>query len=86
MLQDMPRNLRNWTYDDLIYFLKEHGFLYEKPLKGSHQCWIKRGESGECVNRVEVSIPQDSFKPKTMRIMILKSGIAKEEWIKWANT
>jgi len=82
----MTNRLRNWNYDDVTAFLKENGFSYQKPLKGSHEAWFKAGENGEPDRRVEVNIPRDSYAPKTMKIMIRQSGMSEEIWINWANS
>ena len=82
----MSRKFRNWNYRNFTDFLKEHGFSHQKPLKGSHQAWIKHGENGEPDRRVEVSIPHNSYYPKTVRNMIRQSGISEDEWIKWAGS
>lgn len=78
----MTRKYHNWTYRDVTAFLKQHGFEYQKPLKGSHQAWVKIGEP---TRRVEVHIPRDSYHPKTMKSMIRQSGIDRAEWFKWGN-
>jgi predicted RNA binding protein YcfA (HicA-like mRNA interferase family) len=82
----MSRKLSNWNYRKVTNFLKEHGFNYQKPLKGSHQAWIKYGESGEPDRRVEVSIPYTSYHPKTVRNMIRQSGIDKTTWFEWSDS
>jgi predicted RNA binding protein YcfA (HicA-like mRNA interferase family) len=86
ILVGMSRKLRNWNYHDATAFLKEHGFSFQKSLKGSHQAWIKRGENGGPDRRVEVSIPRDSYHPKTFKNMIRQSGIAEDVWTKWGNS
>jgi hypothetical protein len=80
----MPRKLRNWTYRDVTTFLKQHGFEYQKPLKGSHQAWFRKGVNGEPDRRVELHLPQDSYLPKAMKRIIRQSGIEEAEWVKWA--
>ena len=82
----MARGLRNWSYREVTDFLKENGFSFLKPLKGSHQAWIKYGENGEPGRIVEVNLPSDSYLPKTLRTMIRKSGIEQEKWIRWAGS
>ena len=81
----MTRRLRNWTYRDVTTFLKEHGFEFQQPLKGSHQGWVKPGENNKPAKRVEVHIPRDSYQPKTLKFMIRQSGIDEAEWIKWGG-
>jgi predicted RNA binding protein YcfA (HicA-like mRNA interferase family) len=82
----MTRRLRNWTYREITAFLKEHGFSYLEPLKGSHERWIKRGENGVADRIVEVNFTRSAYPPKTLRTMIRQSGIFAKEWIKWAGS
>jgi hypothetical protein len=82
----MPRRLHNWTYRDVTTFLKGHGFEYQKALKGSHEAWFKAGLDGEQDRRVEVSVPRDSYRPKTLRTMVHQSGIDENEWFSWASS
>jgi len=82
----MSRKLRNWSYRDATDFLRENGFRYLKPLKGSHQAWFKGGEDGVPDRRVEVSIPRDSYGPKTIKNMVRQSGIRESEWIRWGGS
>jgi predicted RNA binding protein YcfA (HicA-like mRNA interferase family) len=82
----MSRKLRNWNYRSATNFLKENGFSYQNPLKGSHQAWIKHGDNGEPDHRVEVSIPHNSYHPKTVRNMIRQSGIDKNIWFDWGGS
>jgi hypothetical protein len=70
----MTRRLRNWTYRDVTTFLKEHGFEYQKALKGSHEAWFKPGRDGEPNRRVEVCIPRDSYQPKTLKFNDMAIG------------
>jgi hypothetical protein len=85
-LEHMARRLNNWTYRDITEFLKENGFTFFLPLKGSHESWIKLEENGEPDRIVEVNITHSSYPPKTLRIFIRHSGIARDEWIKWAGS
>jgi predicted RNA binding protein YcfA (HicA-like mRNA interferase family) len=85
ILAGMTNRLKNWSYRDVTNLLKENGFSYQKPLKGSHQAWIKHGENGELDHRVEVSIPNDSYHPKTLRNMIRQSGLHTDVWMKWGG-
>ena len=72
----MTRRLRNWTYREITLFLKEHGFNYLEPLKGSHERWIKRGENGDADRVVEVNFTHSEYPPKTLRTMIRQSTMA----------
>jgi predicted RNA binding protein YcfA (HicA-like mRNA interferase family) len=82
----MSRKLTNWNYRKVTNFLTEQGFKYQKPLKGSHQAWIKHGEHGAPARRVEVSIPYNSYHPKTVKNMIRQSGIDKTTWFEWGGS
>ncbi len=82
----MGRRLHNWTYREVTSFLKEHGFSFSKPLKGSHQEWKKAGENGNPDIIVEVNFTHRSYPVKTLKIFIQHSGIAASEWIKWAGS
>lgn len=84
ILRDM-RQLNNWSFRDATSFLKEHGFHYNKPLKGSHQDWLKPGKDGNPDRHVEVCIPKNSYAQKTLRQMIFDSGIDRAEWMKWGS-
>ena len=82
----MTNILYNWTYRDVTRFLKENGFRYFEPLRGSHEAWIKLGANGEPKRIVEVNLAKKSYKPKTLKTMIRQSGITQNEWIKWARS
>jgi len=81
----MTRNIHNWTYRDVTQFLKEHGFAFYKPHKGSHQLWIKYGDDATPDRIVEVNYTTGSYPPKTLKTMIKQSGISQAEWVAWAN-
>ena len=81
----MPRGLHNWNYKQVIAFLKSHGFAFHKELKGSHELWIKLGSSAAEDRLVEVNFTHGSYPLKTLKLMVLKSGIAEEEWIQWTR-
>ena len=82
----MTRRLRNWTYREITAFLKEHGFSFLEPLKGSHGRWSKQGENSEADRIVEVNFSHSAYPPKTLKTMIRQSGIEVKEWIKWAGS
>jgi predicted RNA binding protein YcfA (HicA-like mRNA interferase family) len=82
----MVRRLRNWSYPEVIDFLKENGFYFLKERGGSHQAWIKRGENAEPDRIVEVNFRHDSYPIGTIKTMIRQSGIDEAEWIKWAGS
>jgi hypothetical protein len=81
----MTNRLYNWTYRDVTNFIKQHGFCYDGPLKGSHEAWVKLGENGEPDRIVEINYSHTSYPPKTLKTMIHQSGIHRDVWIKWAE-
>jgi hypothetical protein len=81
-----PNRLHNWTYRDVKLFLKENGFSFFEPLKGSHESWIKLGSYGGPDRIVEVNFTHKSYPPKTLKIMIQQSGIDQKEWIAWGGS
>lgn len=81
----MTRRLHNWTYRDVTDFLLDHGFLFFKPLKGSHENWIKHGEKGEADKIVELNFTHKSYPINTLKMIIYDSGIPQEEWIRWGS-
>ena len=86
ILEHMPRRLHNWTYRDVTDFLKENGFSSFKPLKGSHEAWIKLGKNGEPDRIVEVNFRHDTYPVKTLEKITRQSGIDKTKWIEWGGS
>jgi len=81
----MTRRLHNWTYRDVITFLREKGFHYSGPIKGSHEAWVKVGKTADLNRTVEVNFTHGSYPVKTLKTMIYQSGTDQDEWIKWAQ-
>ena len=76
----MPRGLLNWTFKDVEKFLKTKNFTLNYT-NGSHYYDIG-GHEGSLKN---VCVPfhgNKAIKPRTLRGIILQSGIGKEEWLK----
>jgi len=82
----MPRRLFNWSYRHVTAFLKEHGFTYYEPLRGSHERWAKLKPDGTPERTVEVNRTSGAYPPKTLKTMIYQSGIEKAKWTKWASS
>ena len=61
MLWFMPRRLHNWTYPQVVDFLRQNGFRFNKELGGSHQAWTKHGENSARDIRVEINFRHDSY-------------------------
>lgn len=75
----MPRGLFNWTFNDVVDFLKEKNFTLNYT-NASHYYYVGY------VNKThrQVCVPfhgNKSIKPRTLRGIILQSGIDKKEWI-----
>ena len=76
----MPRNLNNWTYREVVDVLKEHGFILNYT-RGSHYYFI--GHAAETLRQVCVPYHGSlAIKPRTMKAIMLQSGISKEKWMK----
>lgn len=75
----MPRGAYNWRPEDVVRFLKAHGFSLHHT-RGSHYYYL--GEYG--VERRLVCIPfhgSRTLKPRTLKGIIGQSGIPKQEWL-----
>lgn len=75
----MPNNLNNWTYNDVVRVLKEYGFALNHT-RGSHFYFVG------VINKIRrhVCVPYHgnlSLKPRTMKGIIIQSGLSKEKWI-----
>jgi len=74
----MPNGLFNWTFNDVVDFLKEHSFRLNY-VNGSHYYYI--GHQEKILRQVCVPFHgKTAIKPRTMRGIILQSGISKKEW------
>ncbi|MCX6717362.1 MAG: type II toxin-antitoxin system HicA family toxin [Candidatus Taylorbacteria bacterium] len=76
----MPNGLNNWTFRDVETFLKEYDFSMNH-IKGSHYFYI--GYPNKVMH--QVCVPRHSslsIKPRTMKGIILQSGIPKDEWLR----
>jgi len=75
----MPRNINNWTYSNVVTFLREHNFTLNHT-KGSHHFFV--GTVGKVLRHV--CVPRHgnlSLKPRTMNSIIIQSGLSKDIWI-----
>jgi predicted RNA binding protein YcfA (HicA-like mRNA interferase family) len=74
----MPNRLNNWKYKDVIVVLKEQGFILNHT-RGSHYYFygiIKGVPHNVCVP-YHGSL---ALKPRTMKGIILQSGISQSVW------
>jgi len=75
----MPRGLNNWTYNDVVDFLKEHGF-HLNYTRGSHFYYV--GHTQGSYRQVCVPYHRSvAIKPRTLKGIILQSGISKKDWL-----
>ncbi|MBU1349059.1 type II toxin-antitoxin system HicA family toxin [Patescibacteria group bacterium] len=75
-----PRGPFNWTAEDVMRFLKERDFKHIHT-RGSHLFYV--GKYGGQFR--QVSIPfhgTRALKPRTLKSIMLQSGISKDEWLK----
>ena len=79
----MPRGLNNWTFKDIVDFLKENGFRLTHT-RGSHFYYI--GRFGGEIRQTHIQYHgQKSIHPRTLKAVITQSGIPQSEWLKWGN-
>ena len=75
----MPRGFLNWTAEDVVRFLKAHGFKLNHT-KGSHCFYV--GRAGGTFRQVCVPFHGSRvIKPRTLKGIIRQSGIPKEVWL-----
>ena len=76
----MVRGLFNWTFNDVVKFLKENNFTHVNN-EGSHYYYL--GHNGGNARLVQVPFHgSKALKPRTLKAIILQSGISKEKWLK----
>lgn len=76
----MPKGLLNWKFADVEKFLKKYKFTLNY-VNGSHYYYI--GHFEKTLRHVCVPFHSSvSIKPRTMRGIVLQSGIPKIEWLK----
>ena len=79
----MPRGLNNWTFKDIVDFLKENGFT-ETHSRGSHFYYV--GHNGGQARQTHIQFHgQKSIHPRTLKSVIRQSGIPQSEWLNWGN-
>jgi len=74
----MTKRLSNWTFREVESFLKQNGFQLNYT-NGSHFYYV-----GSCNGVLKnVCVPfhgNKTIKPRTLKGMILQSGISQEKW------
>jgi predicted RNA binding protein YcfA (HicA-like mRNA interferase family) len=75
----MPRGLMNWTFHDVVRFLKDKKFRHSYT-HGSHYYYI--GSYNGIMRQVSVPFHgSKSIKPRTMKSIVAQSGMSQEEWL-----
>ncbi len=75
----MPRGLFNWTFNDVVDFLKEYHFTLNY-VTGSHYYYT--GHYDKKFRQVCVPFHgKTAIKPRTMKGIIAQSGIPQKIWI-----
>lgn len=76
----MVNKIFNWTYKEVVAFLRKHNFQLNH-IRGSHHYFV--GAYDGIVRQICVPYHgRDSIKPRTMKGIILQSGIDKDIWFK----
>ncbi len=76
----MPRGFYNWIAEDVVRFLKAHGFSLNYT-KGSHYYYA--GNAGGTFRQVCIPFHGSrTIKPRTLKGIIRQSGISQAEWLK----
>jgi predicted RNA binding protein YcfA (HicA-like mRNA interferase family) len=68
----------NWTFNDVVKFLKGRKFYFSYA-HGSHHYYV--GSYQNIIRQVCVPFHANkSIRPKTIKSIILQSGISQKEW------
>ncbi len=74
----MPRHYNNWKYRDVERVLKQYSFRLIHA-RGSHYYFI--GVVRDVAHQVCVPYHGSvAIKPKTMKSIVLQSGLSEKEW------
>ncbi len=80
----MPRRLNNWSFNDIVMFLKHHHFSL-CDVRGSHYYYKGLVDNQDRLCHIQRH-PDESIPPKTLQHDIIsKSGIPEKFWLKWAE-
>jgi predicted RNA binding protein YcfA (HicA-like mRNA interferase family) len=75
----MPKNVFNWTFSDIVDFLKKYNFVYAHA-KGSHYYYI--GNYGGKPRIIQVPFHgSKTLKPRTFKGIVIQSGIPLNIWL-----
>lgn len=76
----MPRGLFNWIFRDVERFLKDHGFVFLRS-EGSHYHYTASIGGKTRLVQVQFHGNNITIKPRTLKSIIIQSGISQKEWI-----
>lgn len=81
----MPRNLKNWSFRDVVTFLKQHFFVEANQKATGHYYFL--GMVDKMKRLVEVQFHSNQYiSVKSLQHDIIpKTGIPEAYWKKWAN-
>ena len=76
----MPRGLNNWSAADIVRFLRKHEFIHSYT-RGSHFYYIGKINKQSRQVCVPIHGKNAAIHPKTLKGIILQSGISTNEWL-----
>lgn len=80
----MPRNLRNWSFEDVRKFLEQNHFVCVNTI-GSHYYYRGRVDGEDRLVEVQRH-PNGTIPPKTLRhYVIYQSGMPEKIWLEWVS-
>lgn len=75
----MTRGILNWRAEDVVRFLRNHGFEHIHT-RGSHMFYVRI--EGRTIRQVCIPFHRGiAIKPKTLKGIINQSGVDKREWL-----
>lgn len=76
----MPRGLNNWTFSDIVDFLKKYGFR-QTHSRGSH--FYYAGHYGGKTRQTHIQFHgAKAIHPRTLKAVIRQSGISQADLLK----
>src|SRR6266478_953578 len=77
--------LHNWTFEDIVQFLKQQYFTHAGSFGGSHQYFSGFVDSEERLVEIQFHAGK-SIKPKTLQLTVIpQSGIPQKCWLEYAQ-
>lgn len=76
----MPNGIMNWSFDDVVDFLKQHHFVFAHHQQGGGSHDYYRGLVDGKQRLVEIQYHAgEAIKPKTLKLSIIRSSGVPEE-------